>query len=105
MKYISSLGGNYDGFRAGHEQDIMIQRYIRGAKKTTIWPYVPRAYHMGWYSYHRDGSMKLYGTLEEKVKALRSAISSPTKLKSLGAHDMDAFPTRQLAQYTGLYLR
>lgn len=105
LKYISSFAANYEGFTAGQEQDIMIQRYIRAAKKTTIWPYVPRAYHMGWYSYHRDGSMKLYGTLEEKVKALRASVVNPTKLKALGAHDMDAFPTKQLAQYAGLYLR
>ncbi len=106
MKYIATLGGNYDGFKPGHEQDILIQRFIRGAKQTTIWPFVPRAYHMGWYSYHRDGGMKVYGTLEERVKAIRGIVKHQDKIKAVaGPQDIDAFPAKQLAQYTGLYLR
>lgn len=105
LQQVSSMIGSYDSFGKGFEQDMMIQRAIRREKLTTIWPYIPRAYHMGWYSYHRDGSMKLYGTLEEKVKALRAAIKNPAKLKALGAQDMDAFPTKSLDQFTEPYLR
>lgn len=94
MRVIASAASGYEHFRPGFEQDIMIQEHIRRAQCKTIWPYVPRAYHMGWYSYHRDGGMMLYGTLEEKVKALRVAVKSPTKLKALaGPQDMDVYPT------------
>jgi len=100
------ISGNtsFDQFASGFEQDIMIQRQIRRAKLTTVWPYVPRAYHMGWYSYHRDGGMKLYGTLEERVTALRAAVKDPAKLRSLGAQDMDAFPTTPLSGFRELRL-
>ena len=30
----------------------------------SVWPYVPRAFHMGWYSYHRTAGQRFNGTLE-----------------------------------------
>jgi hypothetical protein len=106
LQQISSMIGGYDDFTKGFEQDIMIQRSIRRHKLTTIWGYTPRAFHLGWYSYHRDGGMKLYGTLEEKVTALRAAVKNPAKLKSLvGPQDMDAFPAKPLDAFGELYLR
>jgi len=105
VKQISAMIGGYDNFYAGFEQDIMIQKQIRREKLTTVWGYVPRAFHMGWFSYHRDGGMKLYGTLEERVTALRAAVKDPAKLRALGAQDMDAFPTKHAEAFTELYLR
>jgi hypothetical protein len=106
LKYISTLGANYDGFRPGYEQDILIQRFIRGAKQTTIWPYVPRAYHMGWYSYHRNGGMAVYGDLETRVKAIRTIVKYKERIKAVaGPQDIDAFPSKPFEKFTELYLR
>jgi hypothetical protein len=95
----------FDKFRPGFEQDIMIQNMIRGRSHHTIWPYVPRAYHMGWYSYHRDG-MRFYGSLEEKVKALQAAVTDQGKIRAMASiQQIDAFPLNQHKQAIDLYLR
>jgi hypothetical protein len=97
---------DYDTFGPGLEQDILIQRFIRRTGKTTIWPQVPRAYHMGWYSYHRDGGMKVYGTLEERVKALRGIVKNQAKIKAVaGPQDIDAFPSKPFEPFTELYVK
>jgi len=105
IENIAGTANSFEYFRPGYEQDIMIQDHIRRHKLTTVWPYVPRAYHMGWYSYHRTGGMKLYGTLEEKVKALQAAVTKPAKLRSLaGATEIDAFPASFDESAMELYL-
>ena len=79
----------------GSEQDIFIQKFMPRVRIYTpevcdpalwaesglvypptrveldfsVWPYVPRAYHMGWFSYHRTAGLKFNGTLEEKIAA------------------------------------
>jgi len=102
---IASMANNFEHFRPGFEQDIMIQNHIRRNKLQTVWPYVPRAYHMGWYSYHRNGGMKLEGSLEERVKSLKSIVKCPAKLRAVaGAQDdMTAFRSTEAA--STLYLR
>jgi len=105
LQDISQMAYGHEHFRPGYEQDIMIQNHIRRNKLPTIWPYVPRAYHMGWYSYHRDG-MRFNGTLEEKIKSLRSTVKNQSRIKSMACiQDIDAFPTTQHEPVTGLYLR
>ncbi len=95
----------FDKFGPGLEQDILIQNIIRREKMTTIWPYVPRAYHMGWYSYHREG-MRFYGTLEEKVKELRATVTNPEKIKTMASiQQIDPFPKKQHESAAELYLR
>lgn len=103
---ITKMADSFEKFRAGFEQDIEIQNHIRRQKLTTVWPYVPRAYHMGWYSYHRNGGMKLYGELGERVQALHHAVLRQDKLRALaGPQDIDAFPTKHCDQFTRLYVR
>lgn len=97
---------NYAAFRPGVEQDMIIQDVIRREKLRTIWPYVPRAYHMGWYSYHLQGGMRFYGTLEEKINALRSVISDPGKIRAMaGMNAIDSYPKHPLSPFTALYVR
>ena len=91
-------------FKPGVEQDMIIQDLMRHYHIESVWPFVPRAYHMGWYSYHRDG-MKFYGTLEEKVTALRRAVTSKEKIRAMAClQEIDAFPTKQHEPATDLYL-
>lgn len=107
MQDIKALNAVYEGFEKTFEQDVMIQRHIRQAKLETIWSYPPyRAFHLGWYSYHRNGGMKLNGTLEEKVTALRKIVKDPQKLQAAkGPQDMDAYPRVLHKPATELYVR
>jgi hypothetical protein len=83
---------SYAEFRPGYEQDMFFQNVIRMKKLDSIWPVVPRAYHLGWYSYHRSGQ-RPNGTLEERVKFLRQAITDKNTLQQLaGLQDMDPYP-------------
>lgn len=93
LRDIKSLDAAYDSFEKRFEQDVMIQRHIRRTKQITIFPFVPRAFHLGWWSYHRDGGMKLNGTLEERIIALRKIVKDPAKLQAVkGPQEMDVFP-------------
>lgn len=107
LQDIKNMNSAYDGFEKRFEQDVMIQRYIRRTKQTTIWSYPPyRAFHLGWWSYHRDGGMKLNGTLEERIIALRKIVKDPAKLQAVkGPQEMDVFPRTMHEPATELYLR
>jgi hypothetical protein len=102
--------GWYEKVAPGNEQDIFIQdlmRSIPSGHGCSVWPYVPRAYHMGWYSYHRTAGMKFNGTLEEKVAALRSAVSDPQKIKAMAClQEIDPYPTAPVDTWRGsLFLK
>jgi hypothetical protein len=85
-------------WKPGWEQDLYIQDFLKNSKSTSVWPFVPRAYHMGWYSYHRTAGMKFNGTLEDKVSALRKAIINPSKIKEMaGLQEIDPYPKEPLA--------
>lgn len=106
MERMFSQPVTMEGFRPGFEQDIWIQTYMRREGIESIWPYVPRAYHMGWYSYHRDGSIPLSpGKLEERVQGLHVITRSESKLRNMAASEMDAFPTTHHEAATRLYSR
>ena len=96
---------DFSCFRPGYEQDIMIQHRMVGMNVPSIWPYVPRAYHMGWYSYHRNAGIPLVGMLEERVKGLQSIVTNPSKLRNFAAGEMDTFPEKSHEAATRLYLR
>lgn len=96
---------SYDTFTSGFEQDIMIQDYMRKKAICSAWPFVPRAFHMGWYSYHRSG-VKFNGTLEEKVTALQKTVTNQEKIRSMACiQEIDAFPKKGHEFATDLYLR
>lgn len=91
-------------FKPGVEQDMLIQDYMRKHKLSSAWPYVPRAFHVGWYSYHRNGGIIPQGTLEQRVSVLRSIVMKQSKLREIaGIQDVDAFQEHEAA--TALYLR
>jgi hypothetical protein len=78
-------------FKPGIEQDMIIQDYMRKNKLVSTWPYVPRAFHTGWNSYHRSG-LSLYGTLEERISALRKIVTNKSKIQEMaGLSEMDPF--------------
>jgi hypothetical protein len=106
LSFMEMFKDSIDQFkmRPGFEQDTMIQDRMRICKIASIWPYVPRAYHMGWYSYHRTGGFRPQGTLEQRVKDFQKVMSNSTKLRTLGAGEMDPFPVEHHEAATRLYL-
>jgi hypothetical protein len=63
------------------EQDGLIMRCMWCERAFTTWPYVPRAYHFGWFGYHRPNGRRPDGQLDVKVQAIRSQICDRTALK------------------------
>ena len=63
------------------EQDGLIMRVMWETRGFTVWPYVPRCYHLGWYGYHRPNGRRPDGQLKEKVNAIRDQISNGAALR------------------------
>ena len=76
----------------GLEQDVRIQQYLAVRGHRSIWPYVPRAYNVGVYSYHINTGQRLQGTLEEKVRVLDSVIKDPNLLRNMSANNSAVTP-------------
>jgi len=53
------------------EQDGLINRVMERDKKRGLFPYVPRAYHAGFWGYNRKGQA-LVGPLQERINKIRS---------------------------------
>jgi glycosyltransferase involved in cell wall biosynthesis len=64
------------------EQDGLIRR-IRFQHKDmpVIFPHKPRAFHAGFYSYHRNTEKKLTGTLEDRCSQIMSIVSNEETYK------------------------
>lgn len=73
----------YNKLGPGVEQDILIKRQMKSVACKSVWPYLPRAHHMGWYGYHRNTGLKPNGTVEDKIKALRYAFYDQEKINSM----------------------
>lgn len=69
------LGDNFS------EQDGLIERVMWKTTGVTAWPYVPRAYHLGLYGYHRLGQ-RPNGFLEAKLAGLRKMLADPETFKN-----------------------
>jgi hypothetical protein len=83
------------------EQDGMIMRCLWNVRGFTSWPYVPRAYHMGWFGYHRPNGKRPDGFLAQKVDTLRSWISDAERLKIVAPDygDIEPYPTQPMPPY------
>lgn len=93
LSFVGLWSDHYNMFCPGNEQDICIQSLMHQQKGFSVWPYVSRAFHMGWYSYHRTAGQKFNGTLEEKIAALSAAISDPVKIRAMAClQEIDPYP-------------
>jgi hypothetical protein len=84
----SRFAGNFT------EQDGMIMRVMSEQKWFTVWPYVPRCYHMGWYGYHRPKGRRPDGFLEAKIDQIKATLRNADKLKFAAPDfgDIEAMP-------------
>jgi hypothetical protein len=92
--YISA---RFPGSRFGQcftEQDGMIMRVMGEQNWFTVWPYVPRCYHMGWYGYHRPKGRRPDGFLEAKIDQIKATLRNADKLKFAAPDfgDIEAMP-------------
>lgn len=86
------------------EQDGLIMRVMWEQRSFTVWPYVPRAYHMGWYGYHRPNGKRPQGFLEAKVSEIKATITDSKRLAQAAPDfgDIEVYPTGQMPEYSGL---
>ncbi len=111
-EYYSDTDGymtkKFPGNRFGEcfsEQDGLIMRLLWQQDATVAWCYVPRAYHMGWYGYHRPNGFRPNGHLDQKIQALRSMISDGERLKTAAPDygDIEPFPQYDISEWHKLY--
>jgi glycosyltransferase involved in cell wall biosynthesis len=82
------LGDNFT------EQDGLIERTLILSGKKAAFPFVSRAYHMGFYGYHRDG-LRPSGFLQQKIEGLREMIANPATIANKINNpydDLEMFP-------------
>lgn len=80
-KYCQTMFPNSKFGSLFAEQDGLIWRILEAKNESMIYPCIPRAYHAGYYSYHRMGEEPI-GTLKEKIEQLRSMSDSEMNNKS-----------------------
>jgi hypothetical protein len=85
------------------EQDGLIMRVMWDQRGFTTWCYVPRAYHLGWFGYHRPNGKRPNGFWQQKVGEIRSIISDPDRLKQAAPDfgDIEPFPRGPVAEWSG----
>lgn len=102
------MSKTFPGNRFGEcfsEQDGLIMRVMWEQNGVTAWPYVPRAYHMGWYGYHRPNGTRPNGHLEQKISQLRGIVSNQEVLKTVAPDygDIEPLPTNSVGEWSNLY--
>jgi hypothetical protein len=87
--YFSDMPGycrrRFPGVLAGpqvyfSEQDGLIQRVMLQHKGQVAWSAPPRAWHVGWYGYHRNDGKRPQGGVERRYQELRAIVADPSLL-------------------------
>jgi hypothetical protein len=89
LKYGLSI---IDDWHSGWEQDIVTQKFLRYNRYKSAWPFMPRAYNIGWYSYHINTGRKFTGSLGEKVQAIHETIANASALRAISANNTAVTP-------------
>lgn len=82
----------FDTWQSGFEQDLLTQRYLRIVHGKSAWPFMPRAYNIGWYSYHINTGRKFTGTLAEQSAAIERVIKDSYALRDVSANNSAVTP-------------
>ena len=80
-RYIQNKFPNNRFGKCFTEQDGLIMRLLDIQKWFTVWPYVPRCYHVGFYGYHRPNGKRPDGFLEAKIDKIKGMLRDEQKLK------------------------
>lgn len=70
-----------------HEQDGLIMRLIGQQNALVAWPCVPRAWHVGFWGYHRRDRKPMWDRsgLADKIRFLGDLLTSPEELARVSA--------------------
>ena len=82
----------FNAWQSGFEQDLLTQRYLRICHEKSAWPFMPRAYNIGWYSYHLNTGRKFTGTLAEQSAAIERVIKDSYALRDVSANNNAVTP-------------
>jgi hypothetical protein len=88
LRYLSMI----DDWHSGWEQDLCTQRYLASRGLRSAWPFMPRAYNIGWYSYHINTGRKFTGTLHEQSKAVEETVRDQHALQAISANNAAVTP-------------
>jgi hypothetical protein len=88
---LTRLAG-IDDWHSGWEQDLVTQQYLTRSKQKSAWSFMPRAYNIGWYSYHINTGRKFTGTLKEQSKAIEETIRDQHALRVISANNAAVTP-------------
>jgi hypothetical protein len=80
------------GWQSGWEQDILTQKYLQIEHKKSAWPFMPRAYNIGWYSYHINTGRHFTGTLAQQSAAIERVIKDSYALRDVSANNNAVTP-------------
>lgn len=87
------------------EQAGLIRRLLIRSGGKSAWPYVPRAYHIGWYGYHRPSARRPVGDLMERygeLQRLLTDIDALDKAKEGVRYNGDVEVPRQMTHWDSL---
>lgn len=86
------------------EQDGLIMRVMWETRGFTTWPYVPRAYHMGYYGYHRTNGRRPNGFWRQKLDAIKATLHDAEQLKIVAPDfgDIEPLPRSDVAEWNSL---
>lgn len=73
------------------EQDGLIRRVVEAGGHRVAWPYVPRAFHIGWYGSNRNGR-HIVGNLEERIRQVRATMQNGVLLNQWSHSHKDIEP-------------
>jgi hypothetical protein len=77
------------------EQDGLIERVLWKSGKKAVFPYASRAFHLGFWGYHRSGPRPT-GFLEEKLEGLRKLLADPATYTNYNCNPYgDILPYRE----------
>lgn len=74
------------------EQDGLILRVMGHWNQLCAWPKVPRAFHAGYYGYHRMDGLLPMGPLENRIQNFHDVMFDENMLRNLGPNHNDIHP-------------
>lgn len=91
VRYVSKRFPESQIGHGGGEQDILISNILAQERKAMLYPFMPRAYHAGWYGMTRDGFIPR-GNLDERIMGVRYALRVPVAIESMNNTVYDVKP-------------
>lgn len=73
------------------EQDGLIRRIIEADQLRVAWPCVPRAFHLAWYGYNRDGRRPL-GLLADRIAQVKAIMFDKEEIDKRSGFYKDIIP-------------